>query len=69
MERFQNKLTFKNLLAIDEKGLGIFCSNTFDGSASDQQIIKESGFYDLLNVGDSFWARKGVGLNIPPFKG
>lgn len=77
---YKNKPTLKILLAIDEKGLVIFCSDIFGGSAGDENIVQESGFYDLLNAGDTILAdrgfnigdilaRKGVALNIPPFKG
>lgn len=77
---YKNRPTIKILYGIDEKGFVIFCSDVFCGSISDQRIVQESGFLDLLQEGDSVLADRGfdiadvlaikkVTLNIPPFKG
>ena len=76
---YKNHNTFKYLIAIDEKGLVIFCSAVYGGSKSDRFIVENSNFIELLSAGDILLAdrgfnisdlleTKGVALNIPPFK-
>ena len=55
----------------------MFVSDAFEGSMSDNDIVKKSGFLDKLDAGDLILADRGftirdmyakqVDLNIPPF--
>lgn len=56
----------------------MFVSDAYEGSISDVEIVKQSGFLDHLEAGDlvladrgftirEILAEKGVDLNIPPF--
>lgn len=75
---YKNYTTFKVLVGCDENGFVNFCSALYAGSISDQAIVKESGFLDLLVEGDAILADKGFEisdllatrgaiLNLPPF--
>ena len=72
-----DRTTFKILLAIDVKGFVIFCSDIFDGSRSDHEMIHFSGLLDLLQKDDIVLADRdfdisellaaiGVKINVPP---
>lgn len=76
---YKNHNTFKYLVAIDEKGLIIFCSKIYGGSKSDRFIIEDSKIINLLEPGNIVLAdrgfnvsdlleEKGIVLNLPPFK-
>ena len=70
--------TFKVLVGCSPTGAVTFVSDAFEGSISDVQIVKKSGFLDRLEPEDLVLADrgftikeiltdKGVDLNIPPF--
>ena len=73
----------KSLVGIAPNGSFIFISELLTGSISDQQLVMESGFLDLLSLlppGKTIMADRafeiqdllvpsGTLLNIPPFKG
>jgi len=70
--------TFKVLVGCSPTGAVTFVSDAFEGSISDVQIVKKSGFLDRVEPGDLVLADrgftikeiltdKGVDLNIPPF--
>ena len=65
------------MVGFSPTGVVTFLSKLWGGSASDKQIVKESGLLNLLEPGDSVMADKGfliqdlleplnVSLNIPP---
>lgn len=69
--------TYKVLVGLSPTGAVMFVSDAFEGSISDVEIVKQSGFLDHLEAGDlvlsnrrftikKILAEKGVGLNIPP---
>lgn len=75
---YKNRPTFKSLVAIDEAGKIIFCSELYGGSTSDRQIVTLSKFAELPEEGTTILADRGfeisdilekrnVALNIPPF--
>ena len=43
--------TLKSLIGVDSKGGFMFVSQLYTGSISDKQIVKRSGFLDLLPTG------------------
>lgn len=70
--------TYKVLIGISPTGAVMFVSDAYEGSISDVEIVKQSGFLDHLEAGDlvladrgftirEILAEKGVDLNIPPF--
>lgn len=74
---YKSHNTFKLLVGISPTGVVTFLSKLWGGNASDKQIVKESGFLNLLKKGDSVMADKGftikdlldplgVTLNMPP---
>lgn len=76
--QYKNKHTVKYMIAIDELGLIIFCSEAYGGSASDRMIFEECGIMNHLQENDCVLADRGftisdilenkkVILNIPPF--
>lgn len=75
---YKNHSTFKCLIGISPNGGVMFISDAFEGSMSDNDIVKKSGFLDKLEPGDLILADRGftirdilyakqVDLNIPPF--
>lgn len=74
---YKSHNTFKLLTGISPTGVVTFLSKLWGGNASNKQIVKESGFMNLLEKGDSVMADKGftiqdlldplsVTLNMPP---
>ena len=74
---YKSHNTFKLLVVISPTGVVTFLSKLWGGSTSDKQIVKETGFLNLLEKGDSVMADKGftiqdlldplgVTLNMPP---
>lgn len=72
--------TVKFLIGILPNGTICFISDGFEGSASDKEIVKQSGFLDKINPRDMVLADRGflikeelmkkkAYLNIPPFLG
>ena len=68
------------MVAIAPNGAILFVSDAFEGSISDKEIVRVSGFLDFLNPGDVVMADRGflikellnerhVKLIIPPFLG
>ena len=75
---YKHHTTHKILVAILPNGMIGFVSDAFEGSMSDVQITKESGFLDLVEPHDLVMADRGftiqnmlqkkrAHLNIPPF--
>ena len=75
---YKSHCTLKGLIGIAPSGAVTFVSKLYTGSISDVAIVKDSGFLQLLEPGDSVMADKGftigkildeVGatLNIPAF--
>lgn len=54
--------TFKLLLSISPIAHINFVSNLFSGSISDKEIVRQSGFLDKLEPGDSIMADKGFNV-------
>ncbi|XP_014670846.1 PREDICTED: uncharacterized protein LOC106811658 [Priapulus caudatus] len=70
--------TYKVLIGVAPCGAVMYVSDAFEGSMSDVEIVKQSGFLDHLKRGDLVIAdrgftirellgERGVDLNIPPF--
>ncbi|XP_041858672.1 uncharacterized protein LOC121650918 [Melanotaenia boesemani] len=70
--------TYKVLVGVSPTGAVMFVSDAYEGSISDVEIVKQSGFLDNLEAGDlvladrgftirEILAERGVHLNIPPF--
>ena len=64
------------MVAIAPNGAILFVSDAYEGSISDKEIVRVSGFLDFLNPGDVVMADRGflikellkhVKLIIPPF--
>ena len=79
---YESHVTYKPLVGMAPSGAVIFLSQLHDGSISDKEIVKRSGFLkiELWSDGDSVMAqmgftihdklaRVGVSLNIPAFLG
>ena len=77
---YKSHVTYKGLLGISPSGAITFISQLFDGSISDKEIVRQSGFLEksLWSPGDSVMADRGftieedlkplnVALNIPSF--
>ena len=75
---YKNHATMKGCVGIAPTGGITYCSDMYEGSISDKEIIKKCGFLDKLNPGDLVIADRGfdikdllqtrkVHLNIPPF--
>ena len=52
--------TVKFLIGILPNGTICFVSDGYEGSISDQEIVKESGFLDKINPNDMVLANKEV---------
>ena len=75
---YKNHSTYKCLIGVAPNGAITYISQCFEGSISDNEIVKQSGFLDKLAPGDLIMADRGftirdilmnkkVDLNIPPF--
>lgn len=56
---YKHHNTFKFLVGIAPSGFITFLSHSYGGRASDNAIVKESGFYDLLERDDHIMADRG----------
>ena len=76
---YKNHNTDKLLLSISPDGSVTFVSDLYEGSITDRDIVEQSGLPNLLEEGDSVMAdkgftiqdllaKRGVKLNIPPFR-
>lgn len=59
---YKSRNTFKLLLSISPIAHINFMSNLFSGSISDKEIVRQSGFLDKLEPGDSIIANKGFNV-------
>ena len=77
---YKGHTTYKFLVAIAPNGAIMFVSDVYEGSISDKEIVRRSGFLDYLQPGDVVMADRGfnieellmprkVKLIIPPFLG
>ena len=79
---YKGRVTYKGLLGIAPSGVVTFISQLYDGSISDKEIVRRSGFLNekLWLPNDSVMADRGftieedleplnVSLNIPAFLG
>lgn len=75
---YKGHTTIKVLVAIAPNGTIVFISDGFEGSISDKEIVKKSGFLEYIHEGDLVLADRGflikeelmskkAFLNIPPF--
>ncbi len=75
---YKNHTTAKTLIGCSPSGRAVFVSNCYEGSISDREIVKQSGFLDFLETGDVVLAdrgftiedlvrEKGAKLILPPF--
>ena len=75
---YKHHSTYKCLVGVAPNGCVMFVSDAFEGSMSDNEIVKQSGFLEYLQPGDMILADRGVtirdilyarqvDLNIPPF--
>ena len=75
---YKNHSTYKCLIGVAPNGAITYISQCYEGSISDNEIVKKSGFLDKLEPGDLVMADRGftirdilmerkVDLNIPPF--
>ena len=56
---YKHTNTIKYLIGINPAGAGTFLSHGWGGRISDKQLTIESGFLDLLTLGDSILADRG----------
>ncbi|VDI15694.1 Hypothetical predicted protein [Mytilus galloprovincialis] len=77
---YKGHTTYKFLVGIAPNGTIVYISDAFEGSISDKEIVKKSGFLDTLNNGDEIMADRGFTIDdllmsrgakliIPPFLG
>lgn len=77
---YKSHTTVKVLVGIAPNGAVVFVSDAFEGSISDKEIVKKSGFLDMIEAQDLVLADRGfliadllrkkqAHLNIPPFLG
>ena len=80
---YKGHTTFKFLVAVAPNGTIVYLSDAFQGSISDKEIVRQSGFLDYLDPGDEvmddrvfFFIKDMMMLNerqvkliIPPFLG
>lgn len=59
---YKSRNTFKLFLSISPIPHFNFVSNLYSGSISDKEIVKECGFLDQLNPGDTIMADKGFNI-------
>ena len=56
---YKSHNTFKLLVGISPTGVVTFLPKLWGGNVFDKQIVKESGFLNLLEPGDSVMTDKG----------
>ncbi|VDI17562.1 Hypothetical predicted protein [Mytilus galloprovincialis] len=56
---YKGHTTYKFLVGIAPNGTIVYISYAFEGSISDKEIVKKSGFLDKLNNGDEIMADRG----------
>ena len=56
---YKNHSTYKCLVGIAPSGAVMYISDAFEGSMSDNDIVKKSGFLDKLEAGDMLLADRG----------
>ena len=56
---YKGHTTYKFLVAIAPNGAILFVSDAYEGSISDKEIVRVSGFLDFLNPGDVVMADRG----------
>ena len=77
--QYKSHSTSKVLIGVAPCGALMFVSDCFEGSISDKQITRKSGFLDKIQPGDvvladrgftihDLLAEKGATLEIPPFR-
>ncbi|CAC5392815.1 unnamed protein product [Mytilus coruscus] len=77
---YKGHTTYKFLVGIAPNGTIVYISDAFEGSISDKEIVKKSGFLNTLNNGDEITADRGFSIDdllmsreakliIPPFLG
>ena len=59
---YKSRTTMKVLVGITPSGVLSFISELFPGSTSDQEIVKQSNFLNILSPGDSVMADKGFNI-------
>ena len=59
---YKSRTTMKVLVGITPSGVFSFISELFPGSTSDQEIVKQSNFLNILSPGDSVMADKGFNI-------
>ena len=75
---YKSHTTAKALIAVAPSGAFMFVSDCFEGSISDREIVKKSGFLDYIEENDLVLADRGfniedlllekrASLEIPPF--
>ncbi len=75
---YKSHTTAKVLIGCSPSGRAVFVSECFEGSISDREIVKQSGFLAYLNSGDTVLAdrgftiedlvrQRGAKLVLPPF--
>jgi hypothetical protein len=75
---YKSHTTAKILIGVAPGGAAMFCSDAYEGSISDREIVKKSGFLDHISSGDivladrgftieDLLAQKNATLVIPPF--
>jgi hypothetical protein len=53
---YKGHTTFKFLVAVTPNGTIVYLSDAFQGSISDKEIVRQSGFLDYLDPGDEVMA-------------
>ena len=77
---YKGYTSYKFLVAVAPNGAIVFVSDAFEGSISDNEIVKQSGFLNFLEPGDVIMADRGflvddllnerqVQIIRPPFLG
>lgn len=77
---YKGHTTYKFLVGISPNGSIVYLSDVYEGSISDKEIVKRSGFLDHLRPGDMVMADRGFNIEdllmprkckliIPPFLG
>jgi hypothetical protein len=77
---YKSHTTGKILIGTAPSGACMFCSDVFEGSISDREIVKQSGFLEYMGSGDLVMADRGFTIEdllaeklatlvIPPFLG